>query len=1267
MFFLPFLPSLALASGEVLVAVGSYQAYALHRAIEAHPRYSSMFRLVTEKDPRGELLKGAKGARVVVVDIMLSSLGKPLLEMAAKGELKGKRVYCVSSSTDDTPYYRAGFIFDEAVRTYYANPVEQNMISLVGYILAREFKVPAPFSPPILLPSMGIYHPRAPKFFTRSEDYLAWHKTLGVGVEYWVGMLFFPSYLTTGNKGVLDEIIRRFEAHGLGVIPAFGKYPADKAAVLFLDGRGKPRVDLVVTFCSKMSASLKQETWRILERLNVPVINLIELFSSDVKAWKESPLGLAPVEVSWQVAMPEFSGVIEPTVVSGQKPGDPYRRFVAIPGELDFLIARVRAWLRLRHKPNGEKRIAIIYYNHHPGKQNVGASYLNVFASTVEILKALKEAGYRVEGKVTKWEIRRLILLSGRNVGSWAPGELERMVKEEDVVKVPLSLYLRWYRRLPLAFRTGVEKDWDKPQNASIMTWNGSIILPAIRLGNVILMPQPSRGWGSDAWKLYHSTTLYPHHQYVAFYLWLRYGFHADAVVHLGTHGTLEWLPGKQVGLDRDSPPAVLIQDLPDIYPYIMDDVGEGIQAKRRGWAMVVDHLIPPLLSSGLYGGYRRLSALISDYEGRAAGEQVKELALKRIWREVKALGIDRDLGLSGPSPAAIERVEHYLREIQEDRVPYGLHTFGVSPRGKALDAFADALGGGTRVRRALEASGAREMRNLLRALEGHFIPPGPGNDPLRTPEAIPTGKNFYGFDPRKIPSKEAWTLGVRLVREMLNGYLRKEGKYPRKVAIVLWATETVRNQGVNEAQILYLLGMRPKWDRADRVVGLDVIPGRSLGRPRIDVVVNASGLYRDMFPQMLLLLDGAVRRAALLRDVENFVALNARLLERALLREGMDEARARKLSLTRVFSEEPGSYGPGVSEMTANTGYWKDSMDVARVFVNRTGFAFGQGMWGARAQGIYRRNLGMVDVALHSISSNVYRALDNDDVFGYLGGLALAVKKERGRFPEVKVVRSTGKRAWVEGISKTLGQEMAARYFNPKWIRGMMKEGYAGAREMSKFVEYLWGWQVTAPFAVSQVKWMEAFRVYVKDRYRLGLREFFDRYNPWAYQAMVGWMLEAIRKGYWKAPEKVKLALAREYAVSVVQKGVACCEHTCNNPFLHQFVANLLSIPGALSPQVTARFKKAVERATGRSLERGVKERIGLMKRLARSLKAKIIKGMELKEEEKKEPAPSSSGVSWFLLLLSFIMALMVVVGMRSQIRHTYDQSSIRSRRSSP
>jgi cobaltochelatase CobN len=1170
-------------------------------------------------------------------------------------------------SYDDQKLKKKGLRFEPKIQAYFQNLSLQNIHNMLRRVIHDQLDTSVAYDPVHKRPQTGIYHPWAGSTFPTLSAYQEWYMEKGPGKaeKPWLGLMLFSSSLIPGQRQAMDTLIQRIEAAGWNVAACFGR-DEEVLTSLLLDEDRSPQVDSVLAFSLKFYSAVNSKIQKALQELDVPVVNAVNLYGQTISKWRENPQGIPPMNVVWTMANPEISGLIEPTPLTGPvqvtdpETGREVTRSRVITDNIDRLLPRLRMWRKLQTMPNEDKKVAILYYNHSQGKQNIGASYLNVFRSLERILQRMQDEGYRVaeEDLPGEKELKDLVLKYGRNIGSWAPGELDRLLVEGKVIRLPVSRYKKWFSQLPAQFRSRVLEQWGPVEESSIMIKDRELIIPGFRLGNVLLLPEPARGWGDEPMKLYHDPTLQPHHQYIAAYLWLKHEFGADAMIHLGTHATYEWLPGKQAGLSPSCPPEVMLTDIPNLYPYIVDDVGEGIQAKRRGRGVIIDHLTPALRKGGLYQEYRRLYDLINGYNrSRAMHSQTAEVKLEEIKAVTLKLGLDTDLGITTFDPQALEEIVHYLLELKGNLMPYGLHTFGRSPQGRALTDTVEAIAvqntnsSSAKIHTSLAESGNQEIERLIKGLEGRYIPAGEGNDPVRNPSAIPTGKNFFGFDPQKIPSHSAWKLGHKAARQMIDASLEKNGTYPQKVAVVLWATETIRNEGVNESTILSLLGLKPTWDASGRVTGTQVIPGRKLGRPRIDVLINPSGLYRDLFPNTMRFLDKAVQKAAVQTDITNLLREHSARLKRRLIEQGMKEQKADKLSTVRIFSEKSGSYGTGVSEMTGASGLWESDQEIAKVYENRVGYAFGQGMWGQPAKEVFKVNLASVDTAVHSRSSNVYGTMDNDDMFQYLGGLSLAVRTERGRAPETLITQQQeAGQVEVEDAAKTIGRELRTRYLNPEWIQGMKHEDYAGAREMSKFVEYMWGWQVTTPQAVDETKWEQTYEVYVQDKYGQNIKEFMNDANPWAYQSITARMLEAVRKGYWQAGDTVEKKLAAEYALNVVDKGVACCDHSCNNPMLNQMVVNVISLPGVMSPELVEEFKLAVEQATGHKLSRQVQARQELQQKLQQSLHESSRK--QSKDHQQKETDEDSEQKN-------FGGAQQEVTGYKMEKMDTRDQST--------
>ena len=1284
-FWCSLLPTQAVAADLILMVLDNNSYLASRAVTEFDTGVNTKVITAGELKTGGENLRTEiNHARVIIVDVMGRELETYL---SKKINLRNKTIYALRGSTDDERLKKLGFRFDDQVAEYYRHISRENIQNMLRLVANRHFDSTIAFSEVLEKPQAGIYHPAAGEIFADVAAYERWQRSRKKydPAKPRIGVLFFSSYLTEGQQKPIQTIISRLEKENFNVLACFGK---DQQTIerFLLDEQGRARVDLFLAFSLKFYSALTPELGADLRKLDVPIINAISLYKDTLDHWRASPVGIDGNEVAWSIATPEISGLIEPTPLAAKRQivdpdnGKTYSVSEPIEENIDRLMPRLHKWLKLQRMANRDKKVAIMLYNHSQGKQNIGASYLNVFASLREIIKGMAADGYRVGDPPGEKQIKKMILTSARNIGSWAPGELERLLQSSRVVRLPVAQYKKWFNELPVDFRKNVIQQWGTPESSKIMKDGDDFIIPAVTLGNLILLPEPSRGWGDEPMKLYHDTTLFPHHQYLAVYLWLAHGFQADAIIHLGTHATYEWTPGKQAGLSPSCAPEVLIDNIPSIYPYIVDNVGEGTQAKRRGRAVIISHLTPMLKEVGFYAEYGRMAELANEYErARARNSATAPEKLKELMALAEKTGILADIATETTGLTDDEQVHllgHYLEEIRENLMPYGLHTFGRSPGEQEMADMARAVvkwnpsAQETDITDRLRQSGHDEIAGVLAGLRVRFVRPGEGNDPVRNPGALPTGRNFYGFNPQKIPSPAAWELGKTAADEIIQNHLKNKNKYPNKVAVVLWATETQRNEGVNESTILYLMGIKPRWAKTGRVVGVEVIPGRELGRPRIDVMVNASGLYRDLFPDKMEFIDQAVQLALRQTDIDNLLLENSTRLKLKLQAQGMSEKEAEELSRLRIFSEHPGSYGTGVAEMASGSGIWQDERQVVDVFENRMGFVFGKGRWGAPARALRKENLAEVDVTVHSRSSNVYGLLDNDDMFQYLGGLSMAVRLESGAAPETLVTQQQKPgQVTVEDMARTLGREMRSRYLNPQWIKGMQKEDYAGAREMAHFVEYLWGWEMTTPDKVDDAKWQQSYEVYVEDKYGLEMKEFFNAASPWAHQSITGRMLETMRKGYWQADEKIRQKLAVEYAVSVVEKGVACCDHTCNNPLLNQMVVSIISLPGIMSPEMVKKFKLAIEQAAQKSLTEQVAERKTLQKLLTAPRREKTatkpakqqesgaqnqgeteVEGYKMEKMKSQDDSTqvTSSGVEWLAGLVVLFIIGLAAYGMR-------------------
>ncbi len=1113
----------------------------------------------------------------------------------------------------------------------------ENGVRLLEYLysLVRS-GAPSP-EPPVKGPQAGIYHPGSGEVFSDYASYRRWWQNSRGGgtVPAAVAVPFFSTWLRGRDLAVADAMIGRLESIGLLPVAVFG-YPLEKVTPL-LQENGRFQPSLAISLNATLSSPKDAE---IYQNWGVPVLNGMVTRESEVQ-WKANPKGLPADRVAAHLSFPERSGLTAPTLVAttetaanGMKSTQPLREGVAA------LSDRALRLLLLQTKPNAEKRVALIYYNNPPGKGNIGASYLQVFPSLRNILAGLAAEGYRIpEPLPNETALRRLIEANGRNLELWAEGEKQRMASmpgnSTGMVRWPVAAYRRSYDQLPAEFRSTVEEAWGPPETAQLMTADcpagRCLLLPVQEQGNILLAPQPLRTTFDQASDPGHEKVTPPPHQYIAFYLWLQKEWKADALVHVGRHGTLEWLPGKQTALAPEDAPSLLLGDLPNFNLYVMDGGGEAIQAKRRGLATLISHLTPMIWRAG---GRADLEKLHQSFHELVDRGDVLSPALAAEYEretraEVKRLGLDRQLNLNmaGDWKQMAPALHRFLHEIEDAPVPAGLPVFGQSPRedqlreavsaylfaafpramhdeveakipvwaemflaGREIDRGDERAEIGVVLKRAAEdlpgwiqtlrESGQAEMNGLLRALRGEYLPSHLLGDPLRKPEALPVGANLHAVDSARIPTEAAWRVGQQMADELLQRYQESHGTSPKRVSIVLWYGETERHQGAMESMALALLGVRPVWNRQGIVDDLQLVDREEMGRDRVDVVFTVSGNYRDGFPDKLQLLDRAVRLAASAKD--GVVAGRDRQLAAALEKDGVDPAEAARLSELRIFSAKPGAYGVGVQNLVEKSGGADSAGAIASLYTANMGFGYSANQWGVGSEPALRANLRSIDAVQFSRSSNLYGSLDNDDSYQWVGGLRTAIELVAKQAPDVYLhnLRRAGGQKMV-ALREFLAVELQSRQFNPKWIQEMQKSGYAGAREMTKEIEHLYGFQKTAPDHLDAGAWQTVLDIFVKDKYQLGLRKFFQGQNPHARQTMLARLLEVDRQGIQRFSVADRKMLLTEYARSVARDQAACNAQVCGNAVLRRHVAKELRETGlaAEAVKMESSFRRVLEK----------------------------------------------------------------------------------------
>jgi cobaltochelatase CobN len=1121
-------------------------------------------------------------ADVVVARHMVGDIGEQLVSemetLAARG------VKRLGAGSNDGAPARLGLIEDLTLRAYFEAGGADNLANMIRLVAKREFGIAVEPIAPKSLPQVALWEPQTRQLFEDFDSFAAAYGQHRPGSEAkpWVGLVINRGQALESRNEAVDAVVAALEKRGFNVAPGFG-YPSQvPVEKLLIDAAGKSRVAAVVALGMK-TGNIPDKIVPVLEKLDVPVVNAITLYKATRAQWEASPVGLDIAERSWQIANPEFAGMQAPTVIASKErriddaTGLEYVTEIPVPERVERLADRVQKLVELQTVAPSEKRVAVIYYNSPPGKENVGATYLNVMARSLwQISERLDADGYNLSGRpFSEKGLFDRLQAHGTNIGSWSPGALAKLVASKEAFLLPMAEYRKWFDAQPKALRDSMTKAWGEPEDFHVMVWRDDkgkayFVFPGQRFGNILFAPQPSRGWG-EVKKQYHDVTLPPHHQYLAFYLWLQNGFDANAMVHVGTHGTYEWLSGKEVGFTAADPSEAMVGAVPQVYPYIVDVVGEGLQAKRRGAAVLISHMTPPFAVSGLSPDLKLLKGLLDD-QTIAAGKSESASAAKlgELNAHAQKIGILKDVGLTEiKTDADAEHLHEYLETLASMQSPMGMHTFGVAPTpelrlstAEAMVARLDKLPVADKPAQIAQfadlqvTSAAAELDALSAALAGRYVAAGPGGDPIRNPASLPTGRNLYGFDPARMPSKGVYDAGEKLAAGLVNDYRKRHNEYPDRLLYTLWSGETMRHEGLLEAQIMALMGVAPRWDSFGRVTGVEIVSRETLGRPRVDVIITPSGLYRDTLPNIMTLLDKAVSAVRDLEEPDNAIRANVRRVEANLIAQGTEPELAKRIASVRLFTPPSGAYGNGLENVILAGNTWSTETEVIDVYFRYNSHLFGQGFWGDQpggaeaSQAVFRSALKDVKAVLHSRSSNLYGTLDNDDVYQYLGGSAMAVRAVNGKTPETLLV-DMGNPNDVQTLTldQFMGREMRTRYLNPKWVDAMLNEGYAGARFVKQVTDNLWGWQVTVPEAVDSAKWQEMYETYVADKYNLNVKQRFrDAKNMLAYQAMVDRMLVAVNKGYWKADAKTVTALEAANDAAIREVGVACNARSCSS-----------------------------------------------------------------------------------------------------------------------
>ncbi len=1008
-----------------------------------------------------------------------------------------------------------------------------------------------PYSPPKPLPAQGIYHPKG-GFFSDLDGYLHWLREEGYTLSLpKVGIWFYQGLWVNGDLAPVKALVEAIERAGGIAIPVFHRRFVEKeekalkpleVARKFFMRDDKTYIDVLISLQPFAQTLLWPETKEIYPYLNVCVLQGLLSFSSS-KNWEESSAGLSPLELGIWVAQPEFDGTLITYLIATREEAEwiselglRLKRYEPLPERTEKLAILAFNWARLRRTPPCKRKIAVVFHHYPPRADRLGCAFgLDSFASVAKLLKKLQQEGYYVRETYSSGEelAQKLLKTLISDTRYLAPSSFERRAP----FSLPENRVQAWIAALPEEIRQALEENWGKPPG-KLFVHDGNLFFGGIKNGNILLTYQPPRGhherlqgFSGDP-SLIHDPHLPPTYHYIAFYRFLAEDFGAHAVIHVGKHGTLEWLPGKAVALSEKCYPDLVLGTLPNIYPYIVNDPGEGTQAKRRSYCVIIDHMIPPQMFVGRYGELDELSRLLEEYHLLKKENPTQTENLKaKIIEKAFSLALEKDLSWSKEkaqqAPEEFLRALHdYLDEIAHSFVNDGLHILGQVPKEEfqTLAAMAEATGQTPEELRPLLFSVEKEITYCLKALNGEFVDPGPSGAPTRGElDIFPTGRNFFSVDPQKIPSELAWERGVRQAKALLARHYKDHGVYPRTLAMVIWGSPTMRTRGEDLACALYLLGVRPIWHpKNKRVEGLELISLQELARPRIDVLLRTSGFFRDAFPNLIELFDQAVQMVALLdeKDEENFVAANFRKDLAALLTQNHPWEKAQRLATLRVFSDPPGAYGAGVGQVL-DTGSWKSKRDLAEVYVFWGGYAYGVGFYGKEAHDVFRNILARTEVTYKNDDTREVDILSCDCPNAYHGGLNAAIEVLRGQRP-VSYSGSTKdpERPKIRTTEEEMRFLMRTKVFNPRWIEGLKRHGYKGAGDLSRLIDYCFQWDATSKVLTDDLyeKIAQTYALSQK------MQAFFLKHNPAALFNIVERLLEAVKRGLWQDPSSETL-----------------------------------------------------------------------------------------------------------------------------------------------
>ena len=1091
----------------------------------------------------------------------------------------------------------------------------------------KESFAAAKYEAPVVYPDMGIWHPLAPTMFEDVREYLNWYSArkdisqdLKDPLAPCVGLVLQRTHLVTGDDAHYVAIVQELESLGARVLPVFagGLDFSKPIEAYFYEPITKMQlIDAVVSLTgfALVGGPARQDHPKAIEalkRLNRPYMVALPLVFQTTEEWLDSDLGLHPIQVALQIAIPELDGAIEPIILSGKDGAT--GRAIALQDRVEIVAQRALKWANLRRKPKLDKKVAITVFSFPPDKGNVGtAAYLDVFGSIFEVLQGLRNNGYDVQG-----------------IPANAQELLEQVIHDAQAQYNSPELNIAYKMSVPeyealTPYSQRLEENWGPPPG-NLNSDGQNLLIYGKQFGNVFIGVQPTFGYEGDPMRLLFSRSASPHHGFAAYYTYLERIWGADAVLHFGTHGSLEFMPGKQMGMSGDCYPDQLIGSIPNLYYYAANNPSEATIAKRRSYAETISYLTPPAENAGLYKGLKELSELIASYQTlKDTGRGVS--IVNSIMDKCRIVNLDKDIELpetdskdmsSEERDNIVGSVYRRLMEIESRLLPCGLHVIGKPPSAEeaiatlvniaSLDRQEEEIQGlpgiiarslgrtiediyrnndagiladvqllqditlATRaavtalVQEQIDAEGRviavsklnflymgrkepwleslhqsgytkvdtsalkplfeylefclkqvcadNELGGLLQGLAGEYILPGPGGDPIRNPDVLPTGKNIHALDPQSIPTSAAVQSAKIVVDRLLErNKSENEGNWPETIACVLWGTDNIKTYGESLAQIMWMIGVRPVPDALGRVNKLELIPLSELGRPRIDVVINCSGVFRDLFINQMNLLDQGVKMAA-----EADEPLEMNFVRKHALKQAEDMGINLRQAATRVFSNASGSYSSNINLAVENS-TWDSEAELQEMYLKRKSFSFNSDNPGVmdESREIFETTLKTADATFQNLDSSEISLTDVSHYFDSDPTKLVASLRADGKKPSSYIADTTTANAQVRTLSETVRLDARTKLLNPKWYEGMLSHGYEGVRELSKRLVNTTGWSATAG-AVDNWIYEDTNETFIKDE---EMQKRLMNLNPHSFRKIVSTLLEMNGRGYWETSEE--------------------------------------------------------------------------------------------------------------------------------------------------